>query len=99
MSYKLLKKIDKSGFILKRDANIARHDAGFIISLCVDNACVTYTNPIIVLSIKIEIAIPYNRIEQLGVSVNQRTNLTVKIDKKPIDDKNEVYTITKIKRL
>jgi hypothetical protein len=44
--------------MLKRDPNITRHDAGFIISVCVVNACVTYTNPIIVLSIKREIAIP-----------------------------------------
>ena len=37
ISYILLKKIDKLGLILKREAKIARQEAGFIISLCVDN--------------------------------------------------------------
>jgi hypothetical protein len=58
ISYNLLKKIDKSGFILKREAKIARHEAGFIISLWVDSTSVRYTNPIIVLIINIKIAIP-----------------------------------------
>ena len=58
ISYRLLREIDKSGFGLKRDANIARHEVGFIISLWVDNACIRYVNPIIVLTIKNEIAIP-----------------------------------------
>ena len=91
--------MDKPGFIWKRDPNNTLHDIGFIISVWVDNTCVTYTNPIIVFSIKIEIAIPYIKIEELGLSKNQRNSLTVKIDKKPIDDKNEVYTIIKKTRL
>jgi hypothetical protein len=64
MSYKLLKKIDKFGLILfARDANTARHDAGIIISLFVNNASDTYISPIIVLNINNKNAIPYSKIE------------------------------------
>jgi hypothetical protein len=63
ISYKLLKNIDKLGFGLKREAKIARQEAGFIISLCADNICVRYINPNTVLSMNITTAIPYIKVK------------------------------------